>query len=102
MLVRVDCLGPGALAAVAAVAHRDGLSGRPGDMVRVTGVHREPQADALADWIAAAAQHHPVPRRVIYPSRGSRRLRASALPPGCRTERADPSDRPPVAARSLD
>ncbi len=30
-------------------------------MVRVTGVHREPQADALADWIAVAAQQDPVP-----------------------------------------
>ncbi len=90
VLVRADCLSPSALAADATVAHRDGPSGRPGDMVRVTGVHREPQADALAHWIAAAAQHHPVPRRVIYPSRGSRRLQASARHPA-----AAPSGPPP-------
>lgn len=53
VLVTAGCLGPCALAAVAAVAHRDGVSGRSGRTVWLTGVHEAPRAAALADWITA-------------------------------------------------
>lgn len=53
VLVTAGCLGPCALAAVAAVAHRDGATGRSGSTVWLAGVHEAPRADALANWIAA-------------------------------------------------
>lgn len=53
VLVTAGCLGPCALAAVAAVAHRDGPTGRSGSTVSLAGVHEAPRAHALADWIAA-------------------------------------------------
>lgn len=53
VLVTAACLGPCALAAVAAVAHRDGATGRTSSTVWLTGVHETPRASALAEWISA-------------------------------------------------
>ncbi len=53
VLVTAGCLGPCGLAAVAAVTHRDGATGRCSGTVWLSGVHEAPRADALADWIAA-------------------------------------------------
>ncbi len=53
VLVTAGCLGPCALAAVAAVAHRDGATGRCSGTVWLAGVHEAPRAGALADWITA-------------------------------------------------
>lgn len=53
VLVTADCLGACALASVAAVAHRDGATGRPGLAVWFTGVQEDRRAAALVDWVAA-------------------------------------------------
>ncbi|SHF91439.1 hypothetical protein [Geodermatophilus nigrescens] len=53
VLVTAGCLGPCALAAVGAVAHRDGESGCSGRTVWLAGVHEGERADALAGWIGA-------------------------------------------------
>jgi len=53
VLVTARCFGPCALAAVAAVAHRDGASGQSGSTVWLASVHEAPRTDALANWITA-------------------------------------------------
>lgn len=51
VLVTAGCLGPCALAAVGAVAHRDGVTGCSGRTVWLAGLHEADRADALAGWI---------------------------------------------------
>ncbi len=51
VLVTAGCLGPCSLAAVGAVAHRDGTAGCSGRTVWLSGLHEEDRADALAGWI---------------------------------------------------
>ncbi|WP_176445674.1 hypothetical protein [Blastococcus mobilis] len=53
VLVTAGCLGACALAAVAAVAHRDAPTGRSSRTVWLAGVHEAPRAEALAGWITA-------------------------------------------------
>ena len=53
VLVTAGCLGPCALAAVAAVAHRDGATGCSGPTVWLAGLHEGDRAGALAGWIDA-------------------------------------------------
>lgn len=52
VLVTAACFGPCALAAVAAVAHRDGRTGDAGRSVWLCGIEQPPRAQALTQWIA--------------------------------------------------
>lgn len=53
VLVAAECLGPCALASVAAIAHRDGHSGHTGRSVWITGIEQRARADALRQWVIA-------------------------------------------------
>jgi hypothetical protein len=53
VLVTTECLGPCALAAVAAVAHRSGSRECTGRTLWLSGVHDAERQDALAAWVRA-------------------------------------------------
>jgi hypothetical protein len=53
VLVTTGCLGPCALAAVAAVAHRTGSEECSGRTLWLAGVHDAERQDALAAWVRA-------------------------------------------------
>lgn len=53
VLVTTGCLGPCALAAVAAVAHRSGSQDCSGRTLWLAGVHDAERQDALAAWVRA-------------------------------------------------
>lgn len=82
VLVHTACPGPCALAAVAAVARRDGASGRAGPALWLAGVEAADRSSALAVWITKGG---PAPgpdptldlpsdlRAALVPSRAARR-----------------------------
>lgn len=62
VLVVVDCLGACAVASVAAVARRDGATGRTGRAVWLGGLEQPDRADGLQQWIRAGG-----PARMDHP-----------------------------------
>lgn len=53
VLMTSQCMGPCALASVAAIAHRDGATGHVGAPVWLTGMERADRAAALRQWVVS-------------------------------------------------
>ncbi|WP_188538051.1 hypothetical protein [Kocuria dechangensis] len=74
VLITSPCLGRCEMASLAAVARRDGPSGRVGPTVWLSGLEDECRAEALTAWIASGG-----PQRLHQPDHGLPRSLGAAV-----------------------